>query len=126
MKRNLMLTITSLLSILLLTFHLTDDILIAGPRGLSNLIGILILLVYLIGTLLLAERRSGYVIMILCGITAAGMPVLHMWNGIGKARGFFFVWGLLALGVLGLFLVILAARGLWNFKRGDSTRRGVV
>ncbi len=54
--------------------------------------------------------------MILGGITAAGMPVIHMWNGIGKARGFFFVWGLLALGVLGMFSIILAAEGFWRLQ----------
>jgi hypothetical protein len=117
MKRNLMLTIMSLLSILLLTFHMADDILIAGPRGLTNLTVIVVLVIYMIGTILLAERRSGYVIMILCGLTALGMPVLHMWYGIGKARGFFFIWGLLALGVIGAFTTILAARELWRFKR---------
>lgn len=96
---------------------MADDILISGPRGLGNLTAILIFLVYLIGTLLLTERRLGYVIMFLGGLTAAGMPVLHMWgNGIGKMRGFFFIWGLLALGTLGLFSAILAAEGFWRLQ----------
>ena len=125
MKRNLLLTITSVLSILLLSFHLTQDSLRvpagswdAGP---GNLVAILILLVYLCGTLLLAGRRSGYVIMLLGGIFTAAMPVLHL-TGAGlsvKARAFFFLWTLLALGVTGTFSVILAARELWNFKRGE-------
>jgi hypothetical protein len=40
MKHSVMLTITSLLSILFFTFHLTDDI-VRGiePGGISNLIG---------------------------------------------------------------------------------------
>jgi hypothetical protein len=117
MSHKRMLIIGSLSSILLLTFHMADDILVAGPRGLTNLTVIAVLVIYLIGTLLLSERRSGYVIMILCGLTALGMPVLHMWYGIGKARGFFFIWGLLALGIIGVFTVILAARELWSFKR---------
>jgi len=125
MKRNLVLTITSLLSIVLLSFHLTQDSLRvpagswdAGP---GNLVAILILLVILCGTVLLAGRRSGYVIMLLGGIFAAGMPVLHL-TGAGlsvKARAFFFLWTLLALGVTGMFSVILAARALWNFKRAE-------
>lgn len=125
MKRNLVLTTTSLLSILLLSFHLTQDSLRvpagswdAGP---GNLVAILILLVILCGTVLLAGRRSGYVIMLLGGIFAAGMPVLHL-TGAGlsvKARAFFFLWTLLALGVTGMFSVILAARALWNFKRAE-------
>jgi hypothetical protein len=125
MKRNLLLTITSLLSILLLSFHLTQDSLRvpagsfdAGP---GNLVAILILLVYLCGTLLLSGRRSGYVIMLLGAIFTAAMPVLHL-TGAGlsvKARAFFFLWTLLALGVIGAFSVILAAYELWNFKRGE-------
>jgi hypothetical protein len=120
MNHRLILIITSLLSNLLLTFHMADDILIGGPRGLTNLTAILIMLIYLIGTLLLNERRSGYVIMFLGGIIAAGMPVIHMWYGIGKARGFFFVWGLLALGVLGVFSAILAAEGFWRLRRNRT------
>src|SRR5688500_15619535 len=125
MKRNLVLTTTSLLSILLLSFHLTQDSLRvpagswdAGP---GTLVAILTLLVILCGTVLLAGRRSGYVIMLLGGIFAAGMPVLHL-TGAGlsvKARAFFFLWTLLALGVTGMFSVILAARALWNFKRAE-------
>ena len=117
MNRKVMLIITSLLSNLLLTFHMADDILISGPRGLTNLTAILVMLIYLIGTLLLNERRSGYVIMFFGGIIAAGMPVLHFWYGIGKLRGFFFVWGLLSLGVLGVFSAILAAEGFWRLQR---------
>ena len=63
MKHNVMLTIASLLSILFLTFHLTDDI-VRGmePGTLSNLFAVPILVVWLYGTLVLAEKRSGYVI----------------------------------------------------------------
>jgi hypothetical protein len=32
----------------------------------------------------------------------------------GTSGHFFFVWTLLAIGVLGLFSAILAARGLWS------------
>ena len=123
MKSNRMLTITSLVSILLLSFHLTQDSLRAKAgsmdAGPGNLVGILILLVWLCGTLLLAGRRSGYVIMLLGGIFAAAMPVLHL-TGAGlsvKARAFFFLWTMIALGITGMFSVILAARALWSFKR---------
>ena len=89
MKQNTLLTIASLLSILLFLVHLTDDI-IRGiePGGLENIIGgTLIMLVWLCGTLLLAGRRSGYVIMLLGGILAAVIPVLHM-NGAGVGGDF--------------------------------------
>lgn len=120
MNRHRMLIVTALLSNLLLQLHLADDILISGPRGLTNLTGIAVFLVYLIGTLLLDERRSGYLIMFFGGIIAAGMPVLHMYYGIGPKRGLFFIWGLLALGTLGVFSAILAAQEFWRVQRGPK------
>ena len=125
MKRNLVLTITSLLSILLLSFHLTQDALRekpgTWPAGPGNLVAIGILLVYLCGTVLLAGRRSGYIIMLLGGLFAAGMPVLHLtaagFGRVVRPGAHFFMWTLIALGVSGMFSVILAARDLWNFKR---------
>jgi len=125
-KDTVTLTITSLLSILLFLLHLTDDIIHGFESGgLSNLVGGgLILGVWLVGTLLLAERRSGYVIMLLGGLLAAVVPFLHMRGaGVGgefaKTSGaFFFVWTLLALGVTGPFSVVLSVRGLRSLRSG--------
>ena len=125
MKHNVMLTIASLLSILFMTFHLTDDI-VRGmePGTLPNFGGVLIFVVWLYGTLVLAERRSGYVIILLGSLLGAGVPVIHMMGkGVGgdiaKSSGaFFFVWTLIALGVTALFSVILSARGLWSLLWG--------
>src|SRR5215207_8292689 len=128
MKHSDMLTIASLLSILFFTLHLTDDI-VRGfePGGLSNLIGgVLISVVWLYGTLVLAERRSGY-ILLLGSLLGVAIPVVHMrGKGVGVASGianssggFFFVWTLIALGVTALFSVILSARGLWSLRRGQ-------
>ncbi|HEX4495667.1 MAG TPA: hypothetical protein VIE43_08375, partial [Thermoanaerobaculia bacterium] len=66
MRHNVILTITSLLSIFLMSFHLADDV-VRGmePGGFLNLIVVLVLVVWLYGTLALAERRSGYVILLL-------------------------------------------------------------
>ena len=124
MKHSVMLTIASLLSVLFLTFHLADDI-VRGfePGGLSNLVGgVLISVVWLCGTLLLAERRSGYIIMFLGSLFSLVVPVVHMkgkgvgvTSSIGHSSGhFFFVWTMIAIGVTGLFSVILSARGLWS------------
>jgi hypothetical protein len=124
MKHKVTLTITSLLSILFMAFHLTDDI-VRGiePGTLSNFTGVLILVVWLYGTLVLAERRSGYVIMLLGSLLGSGIPVIHMMGkGVGeiaRSSGFFFVWTLLALGVTAIFSVVLSARGLWSL----TTRR---
>jgi hypothetical protein len=124
MKHNVMLTVASLLSILLLTLHLTDDIIRGMEKGgAATLVAIPILVVWLFGTLVLTERRSGYIIILLGSILASGMPVIHMRGaGVGgavaKSSGaFFFVWTLLALGVTGLFSVLLSVRGLWSLRR---------
>lgn len=127
MKRSVMLTITSLFSILLFTFHLADDI-VHGiePGGLNNLIGgTAISVVWLYGTLVLTERRSGYVITLLGGLFGLLVPFVHMRGaGVGEiaksSGGVFFVWTLIALGVTGLFSVILSARALWNPQWGQS------
>ena len=120
MKHSVLLTITSLISILLMSFHLSDDV-VRGfePGGIKNSIGVLILVVWLYGTLVLAERRSGYIIMLLGGIFGAGVPVVHMiGSGLvdGKEPGgiHFWVWTLLALQMTSAFSGILAVRSLWN------------
>src|SRR5712664_635575 len=121
MKHNVMLTIASLLSILFMTFHLTDDIVRGMERGgLSNLVAVPILVVWLYGTLVLAERRSGYVIILLGSLLGSGVPVIHMkgagvGGAIAKSSGaFFFIWTLLALGVTAFFAVILSVGALWE------------
>ena len=96
MKENVMLTIASLLSILLLTLHITDDIVRGISKAESSNIALAVLMVFLYGTLMLAERRSGYVIMLLVGLFAATMPVIHMreahYGEIAKSpNDFFFV-----------------------------------
>jgi hypothetical protein len=123
MKHTVMLPIASLLSLLLLTFHQTDDILRGmSPGGLLNLVGILIMVVWLYGTLVLAGRRSGYVIVLLLSLLGSGIPVIHLrGTGVGPAsvrsNGFFFIWTLLAIGATSLFSAILSVHGLWALRR---------
>src|SRR5713101_6121994 len=128
MKHSVMLTITPLLSMLFFTFHLTDDI-VRGfePGGFKNLSPVLILVVWLYGTLVLAERRSGYIIILLGSLLGLLMPLAHM-GGVGLVGGrianssgaFFFVWTLIALGVTALFSVILSVRAVWCMRRDQS------
>jgi hypothetical protein len=63
MKYNVMLTVTSLLSIVFMTLHLTSDTVHArvgtAEAGGSTLVAVPILVVWLYATLVLAERRSG-------------------------------------------------------------------
>jgi hypothetical protein len=108
--------------------HTADDI-VRGmePGTLFDLIVVPILVVWLYGTLVLAEKRSGYVIILLGSLLGCLVPVIHMKGaGVGGAiaqssGGFFFIWTLFALGVTSLFSVILSVRGLWQ----QLTRRTV-
>lgn len=120
MKHNVVLMIASLLSILFVTLHTADDI-VRGmePGTLFDLIVVPILVVWLYGTLVLAGRLSGYVIVLLGSLLGTVVPIIHMKGaGVGGAiakssGGFFFIWTLLALGVTALFSVILCVCGLW-------------
>ena len=124
MKQNLTLTITSLLSILFLTFHFTSDTLRAragSPEaGGSTLVAAPILVLLLYGTVVLAGRRSGSIIMLIGGIIAFAMPIMHvsfsagMFQGVlAKGNGdFLVVWTLHMLGLTGIFQCLLAARAL--------------
>ena len=122
MKRNLPLTVTSLLSILFLSFHLTDDALrprVSGTweSGPGNIIAVVVLFVFLFGTVTLAGRRSGYIIMLIGSLFAAAMPVLHLRANVDwstRDRAWFFLWTMIVLGVLGLFGLVLSAVGLWK------------
>jgi len=128
MKHNVTLTITSLLTILFLTFHLSDDI-VRGfePGGFRHISGIVTVVVWLYGTLVLSGRRSGYIIILLGSLLASLMPLAHM-RGAGLVGGrvagssgmFFWVWTLLAAGMTALFSVVLSVRGLWSLRRGRT------
>ncbi len=134
MKQTTMLTTASLLTILLMTFHLTGDILFKmSPAGLSNLFAVFILVILLCGTLLLAGRRAGYIIILFGSILGLLISVIHMKGRQGviggeignSSQSFFFVWVLLALGTTATFSIILSARELlslpWRRSRRAST-----
>jgi hypothetical protein len=134
MKHKVTLTITCLLSILFFALHWADDVVRGiSPGGISSLGGVLILVVWLYGTLVLGERRLGYVIMLLGGMFGLAVLVAHM-RGAGlvggktvqrdvllanSSRVFFWVWTLIALAVTSTFSAILSARGLWSLLRGQ-------
>jgi hypothetical protein len=123
MKRNVLLTVMSLLSLVLFTLHVTHDIIRGVDRwGPQSLFGVLIMAVWLYGTLVLAERRSGQIIMLLGSLFAAGMPVIHMRGNFGKSTGaFFFIWTLFALGAIGMVSLILSVRALRAGAGGKMT-----
>jgi hypothetical protein len=129
MKRHLMLTIASMLSVLLMTFHFTDDILYHGGMSPGEVLAATIIPVaWLCGTLLLVERRSGYLISAVVALLAVTVEFVHVRAAGGVVAGgiaksgppFFFVWTLLMLGVTGSFSFVLSVLGLWNLQRGRS------
>jgi hypothetical protein len=120
-----LLKVTSLLSLLLLTLHVTDDIVRGISKAESSNIALVVLVVFVYGTLVLADRRSGHVLMFLVGLVATIIPVMHMRGPhypeiAASSGGFFFVWTLWALGALGGVTLILSVSGLWNLRRGDT------
>ena len=122
MNRNTLLTITSVLSILFTTLHISEDI-VRGfePGGLKNISGVLMMVIWLYGATVLAGRRSGLIIMLLGAILGTAVPVAHMLRAglvggrIANSSGkLFWVWTLLALQVTAIYSLILSARGLWS------------
>jgi len=129
MKQNVVLVISSLLTMLLATLHLTDDIIRGfAPGGLSNFSVVLVVTIWLYATLMLAEHMSGYVIMLVMSLLSSWIPVIHMLGRRGITAGiplspgaFFFVWTLIALGVTAALSVVLSVRGLWGLQRQRRT-----
>jgi hypothetical protein len=122
MKQNAIFTIASLLSILLVTLHLADDIGRGFDQGGTSVLTLVpILVVWLYATLVFVGRRAGYVINLVLSLLALAIPVVHMsGNGVGAVANsngaLFFVWTLIALGVTALFSLALAVRGLWSLR----------
>ena len=129
MKRSIVLTTTSLIAIVLLSLHLTDDI-VYGTDGspASSVPIVAILVIWLYGTLVLAERRSGHTITLLGSVGGIVVFAVHASRAGGIAAGalaqssgtFFFVWTLLALAVTSVFSAALSAYGLWDLRRSKA------
>ncbi len=123
MNISRMSTITSLLLIVLATIHLAQDIAYGyEPGTVNNLFIVPFTVVWLYGALVLAGKRSGYIITLLLSLFSFVVPYIHMsGKGAGVASRvayhsghLFFVWTLLAIGVLGVFNAILCLHGLWS------------
>jgi hypothetical protein len=128
MKRNITLTVTSLLTILLFSLHWADEVARGlEPGTMEGIWGFVILGVWLSATLAFGERRWGLVLVLLLSILAAGVPVLHM-QGRGLVEGrygqnsvlLFWVWTNIALGASGIISAVLAMRALWTFNKGRA------
>ena len=119
MKLNT-LSIVSLITVVLLPFHIGGDVVLGMDKGGSGLAFVVVPILLLVtsAALLLSDRISGHIIMFLGGLASLAMPLIHRNNGFTPevARspgGLFFIWGLIALGVTGGLAMILAVHGLW-------------
>jgi hypothetical protein len=129
MKHQVTLTVSSLLSIVLFSLHWAHEVARGlEPGTLAASGGLVILAVWLCGTLVSTESRWGLVIVLLGAILASGVPVLHMQgaglvggriaNGASTVERFFWVWTNIALGASGMLSLVLATRALWRTWRG--------
>lgn len=127
MKHQVSLTITSLLAILLFTFHYAQDIVLRiEPGDISTYIGVLIVIAWLYPLLALAGRKSGYLINLVFSLLATLMPILHMRGAglLGHSRStleffpaFFWVWTTFAICVTGALAFLLSVHGLVSLRR---------
>jgi len=122
MRPAVALTLSSLLSMVLFSFHWADEISRGMESGrMDSIGGIVILVVWLVGTVVLAERRPGYIITLLGGILGVGVLILHMQGAGLVSRSIagtpgivFWVWTLITLGVTSALSVVLSVLGLWR------------
>ena len=127
MNPNVTLTITSVLSILLVLLHVSDDI-VRGfePGGLKHIQTILTMAVWLYGAVALTGRRSGFIVMLLGALLGTLVSVAHM-RGPGLVGGrvantdgmLLWVFTAIVLGVTASVSVVLAAQGLWSLRKGQ-------
>ena len=129
LPRNL--TIASVLTVVLMTLHQTDDILRnqdgVAQGGAASLVVVLGLVVWLYGAVMLVERRAGYVLNLVFAVLASLIAVGHL-TGVGDvvvgkiatSSGAFFVWVVVAMGVTAISAFVLSAYGLWSMQRGQA------
>ena len=130
MKHHVTLTITSVLSSILFALHWVDEISRGfEPGTLQGAGGIAILIAWLCGPLVLGERRSGYILMLVGGILGMAVVLLHM-SGRGMVGGriantsgiYFWVLTLIMLSMTSGITVILATLGLARWKGRETVQ----
>jgi len=117
MKHKELLTVLSLLAIVLVAMHIADDYVHGFDRRVvNNPYAILILAVWSSSVLLLRDRLIGRVVILLGGLLAIVIPIIHL-NGRGYGDEFLrtdgalrFIWTLYMLGTIGGVIIIGAIR----------------
>jgi len=113
-KTSMLQPIASLLLIVLLTFHLADDVVLGKDvLDITRLcIYLPIIAAWLYATLVLNERRSGLIIALLGSLLGLAVVAIHASGPAGIRGEFFHVWLLVAIGATALFALILAVGSL--------------
>ena len=125
MKENDMLTVSSLLSIVLTTFHLAGDYSLGIEKtGKAIFVVVPIVVVFLYGALVLADRWPRYIVILLGSLLGLYAVYIHAQSTriaeiAQSSGGNFFIWTLIALGASSLFSVILCARAMLALVRGQ-------
>jgi hypothetical protein len=128
MSQTAVLVVMSLLSNFLVLLHVSEDI-VRGyePGGLKQIQTLLTMGVWLYGTVGLAGRRAGYVIVLLGSLLGTVVSLAHM-RGVGMVGGRIansdgmlpWVFTQILLGVVASVTVVLAAQGLWRLRRAQG------
>jgi hypothetical protein len=113
MKPNVVLIVASLLSLVLMIVHLTQDTIYQAEGSMTYPVPVVFLALWLYATLMASDRIWGHVVMLFGGLFSVGMIVVHA-KGIvvSQSGGFFFVFTLFVLSTTGWLMILLAARGL--------------
>ena len=114
MNNHALLPVCSIATVILLTFHLADDVVLG-----KDVLDIGRLSIYLpinaawaCGALLLARRRLGCVILILGALLGLVVVAIHASGPQGIHGTFWHVWLLVAIGSTSLFSLLLATISL--------------
>ena len=125
MKPGVVLTGTTLLTALFLTLHVADDIARGMDTiGLHSLIAIIVLGLWLYGTLVLSGRRSGYILQLLFSIVGLGVVIIHLKGAhMGQiavsSGGVLFTWTLFVIGTASFMSMLLCLHGLLALRKGQ-------
>ncbi len=118
MKPGVLLMGSTLLTAFFLTLHVADDIARGMDTiGLHSLIAMLVLGLWLYGTLVLSGRRWGYILQLLLAIIGLGVVIIHLRGAhMGQiavsSGGVLFVWVLFLLGATSFLSMLLCLHGL--------------
>jgi hypothetical protein len=125
MNPKVALTIASVVTIVLLVLHVTDEIARGlEPGGLNMVTPMFVVAAWLYVALMPGERRWRYVVLLLGSILGIGIPILHMTGrgliggriAVGSPGALFWAFTNIIVGVIATVSFILCVQGLWNMR----------